>query len=511
VIKRGSYVTRDFRNSDSILSAQRIITGFFLTLILLGQFSQTDARKSELKDAVVKIFTVYNEYDYYRPWQMKGKQSKTGSGCIISGNRILTNAHVVADQTFIQVKRAGQPDKFVAKVAYVGHDCDLAILTVPDKAFFENTRPVSIGELPRMQDKVSVYGFPQGGTKIAITQGVVSRVEHQNYSHSRAGLLCCQIDAPINSGSSGGPVISGGKIAGISFQSSSGENIGYMVPAPVVKHFLADIEDGTFDGFPSLVLSWQTMENPDIRKRFNMPADESGVLVTRLFPHSPAQGHLEKDDIILSINDKPIANDGTIEFRPDERTHFSYAYQQQLMGETARLTVLRNGQKQNLSFPLTWPSNRSYLVPGPFYDTPPRYFIFGGFVFSPMTFNFLKSWGNRWFNSAPKQFMGYVFSEPDTTDREVLVLSQILSDESNVGYDDFHLRIITAVNNEPVHFLEDLIQKVDTASTEFIEFKAENGDRIVISRKEALDTKARIFSRYRIVFDRSTGTPEKPE
>lgn len=56
-------------------------------------------------DAVVKIFVASNAMDYYRPWQSTGNNFSSGTGCVIGGNRILTNAHVVNDQTFIQVKK----------------------------------------------------------------------------------------------------------------------------------------------------------------------------------------------------------------------------------------------------------------------------------------------------------------------------------------------------------------------------------------------------------------------
>ncbi|GAG49826.1 unnamed protein product, partial [marine sediment metagenome] len=68
--------------------------------------------KRDAKEAVVKIYTMYNRYNYYNPWQMWGQQRRSGSGSIIAGRRILTNAHVVGDQTFILVKRAGKAKKY---------------------------------------------------------------------------------------------------------------------------------------------------------------------------------------------------------------------------------------------------------------------------------------------------------------------------------------------------------------------------------------------------------------
>lgn len=475
------------------------VIGMTVTVLAFGASGVT---RRDLRNSVVKIFTVYNEYDYYRPWQMKGKSSKTGSGCIIEGKRILTNAHVVADQTFIQVKRAGQPRKYVARVLYVGHECDLAVLSVPDQSFFDNTKPVTIGELPSMQDKVAVYGFPKGGTKIAITEGVVSRVENLFYSHSQAYLLCCQIDAPINSGSSGGPVIAGGKIAGVAFQSHSGENIGYMVPAPLVEHFLADIEDREFDGFPDLGLSIQKMENPDIRARYDMAGNQSGIFVNRVFPRSPGRGVLQPDDIILAVDGNDVANDATVEFREGERTFFEHTVQEKFIGDSVSLDILRDGEVQTVRLELTIPSNAWQLVPRQQYDTAPRYYVYGGLVFVPLTRNFLTTWRN-WTKKAPRNLVEYYFSEPEEGREEVVVLCQILSDEANIGYDDQTFSVIDTVNGTAVRNLEGLVHAVEDHDSAFQEFVDTEGNRVVLSARKARERKPDIFQRYRIVFDRS--------
>jgi len=196
---------------------------FFVYLfVVLSGFAQED-----ITGSIVKIYTVYNKHSYFRPWQMEGQRSATGSGCIIDGHRILTNAHVVADATFIQVKRAGEAKKYTAEVDVVAHECDLAILKVKDESFFKGAVPLEIGDLAEVRDDVATFGFPEGGEELGITEGVVSRVEIQEYTHSSAELLSCQIDAAINPGSSGGPVIKENKVVGVAFQADSGgENIG---------------------------------------------------------------------------------------------------------------------------------------------------------------------------------------------------------------------------------------------------------------------------------------------
>src|SRR5690349_16720565 len=75
-----------------------------------------------LKKSVVKIFTVTNRPNYYQPWVLGYQFNASGSGCILPGNEILTNAHVVSDQVFLQVMKAGDTRKYTAKVQYVDHD-----------------------------------------------------------------------------------------------------------------------------------------------------------------------------------------------------------------------------------------------------------------------------------------------------------------------------------------------------------------------------------------------------
>jgi S1-C subfamily serine protease len=81
---------------------------------------------------------------------------------VISGQRIVTNAHVVADQTFVKVRKHGSPQKFKAKVLAVGHECDLALLTVEDEEFWEGMQPLDLGDIPFLQEAVAVVGYPQG-------------------------------------------------------------------------------------------------------------------------------------------------------------------------------------------------------------------------------------------------------------------------------------------------------------------------------------------------------------
>lgn len=103
----------------------------------------------------------------------------------------------------MKCRRRGSDAKVVARVLAIGVECDLALLAVDDDDFWCGLEGVTLCKsLPRLQESVSVCGFPLGGDTLSVTSGVVSRCETTSYVHSGTGaeLLAVQIDAAVNSG-----------------------------------------------------------------------------------------------------------------------------------------------------------------------------------------------------------------------------------------------------------------------------------------------------------------------
>jgi S1-C subfamily serine protease len=474
--------------------------------IVVALVSTAARAERDPSESIVKIYTVVNSPDYYDPWFMRSPNSGTGSGCIIKGKKILTNAHVVSDETFIQVRRYGEAKRVPARVVSVSHDTDLAVLTVDDPGFFEDIEPLEFGELPKSQDEVVVYGFPLGGDTLSTTKGVISRIEHQTYVHSSINLLAGQIDAAINPGNSGGPVVKDGRIVGVVMQGmSQADNIGYMVPVDVVQHFFHDLEDGKVDGVPSLGLVMQEMENPDLKRSVGMSEDQTGLLVNNVLPGSPCAGMIAEGDVILDIEGHEIADDGTVEFRRKERTSASYYLQKHQIGESVSLSVLSSGAVRKVDVALTRTVQQDWLVPVEQYDVMPSYYIYGGLVFCPLTKNFLMAWGNNWWQSAPDTLTAYMQSNfPEKEGEQVVMMMKALAADANQGYQDLSYWIVKEVNGQPVLSLKDLISALeDEEDGTFITLVSEGGHRIVLDRKKARDATAQILKTYRIPADRS--------
>ena len=465
------------------------------------EFSEMEYRT---KQAIVKIYTVAKIPNYVEPWSSSIRRS-SGSGAIISGNRILTNAHVVANNTFIEVQRYGERKRYLAKVLSVSHQADMALLEVDDKKFFEGVKPLELGSLPHIEQKVVVYGFPMGGKTLSATTGIVSRIEHHRYAHSGESFLAIQVDAAVNPGNSGGPAISDGKIVGVVMQGiSKSQNIGYLVPTDLVKHFLEDIKDGKHEGFADLGLTTQKMENPTIKRYYKLDENVTGNVVANLVYNSSLQGLVKEGDIITAIDGHTIEDDNTVAFRPHEYTAYQYYIDQHQLGEDIELDIIRDRKPLKVKGKLIHTADDILLVKTNEYDKMPRYFIYGGYVFSPLSRNLLRR------SNQNKLVLQYFATQwPTKEKKEVVVLLKVLASELNRGNYSFAFWPIEKINGETFDNFDTFHKKIEDFKGDFIILEDKEGARVVIDRKEALSKQKEILKKYNIEFDRSEGLREK--
>lgn len=71
-----------------------------------------------------------------------------------------------------------------ARVKFIAHDADLALLEADDPKPFKGIRPFEFSKnLPHLEDEVRVIGYPIGGNRLSVTRGVVSRIDFTTYAH----------------------------------------------------------------------------------------------------------------------------------------------------------------------------------------------------------------------------------------------------------------------------------------------------------------------------------------
>jgi len=489
--------------SNKLTSCRRIVIAllFAYSATLAGAAKSQIDELDNIEDSVVKIYTTQAAPDYFTPWRLLTPRQSSGSGSVIAGNRILTNAHVVANASYVQAQKHNDPQRYQARVTFVSHEADLAIITVDEPGFFSDLKSLPIGDLPDPLQEVSVYGYPIGGKTLSITRGILSRVEQQIYAHAGAYLLAGQIDAAINPGNSGGPVIVDQQIVGVVMQANAGgraENLGYFVPPSIIRHVLADSTDGISDGFPDLGFRTQTLDSPSAKAAYGLKGNQDGVLVIKVFEDSPAADVFEENDVILKIDDYDIAEDGTIKLSEDLLTDYKHAIDMHHIDEDIVVSYSRNGVEDTIVLKAERALESYSLVKGDQFDQIPRYYIYGGVLFVPLNMNLLKRWGNDWRRSAPVALlqMRNEWTSPERS--EIVVALQVLAADVNLGYHDWRNWVVDSINGEQVKNFKHFSEQLKNNTRANVVFENKNGYQMVINHSEAIKTGAAILDQYRI-------------
>ncbi len=301
---------------------------------------------------------------------------------------IVTNAHVAADAAYLELRRAGDDKRYAAQCLVCNDEIDLAFLKLTSSAdevnFLDGVTPLALGRTPGVQDTVRALGFPMGGEQMAVTKGVVSRVELIEPAHSPgSSLLGLDMDCSIAPGNSGGPVVqvrdNEVQVIGVAFQKMMlMKEGGFVITAAVLRKALETyLQSGAAYSPPSPGFRHHTLENTAQRRLLGLPQDSrNGVRVRELSPISPLVKDIEctsskevesvkVGDILLAIaedtsvpiessvddrkkmsgqNDPAfdherqynvfeVSGDASVELRPRERTSFGMVWRRRTVGE----------------------------------------------------------------------------------------------------------------------------------------------------------------------------------
>ncbi len=478
-----------------------------------GSVLVAEPKAGLVENSVVKVFSTMRYPDNWKPWTKLAASQATGSGVVIEGKRILSNAHMVlyAGQVQVQANQAG--DKISATVEAVAPGIDLAVLKLEDESFFETHPPLPrASTLPGIKDTVMAYGYPEGGMSLSTTKGIVSRIEFTEYNFPVTGLRI-QIDAAINPGNSGGPAVAGDKMIGLAFSHLSGaQNIGYIIPCEEIELFLQDIADGVYDGKPALFDEVQTLENPALRAFLKLGKAVQGMVV-----HSPFRSDtaypLKEWDVITRIGDSPVDDQGMIRLSANLRVRFTYLVQKNARQGKVPLTVVRAGKEVSVEVPVGPKLPR--VIP-PLDGTYPSYFVYGPLSFSSATREFVQGLtmgdvGSHWNPELMEERSPLTTrwtEKPAFEDEHLVVVpAPFFPHKLAKGYSEPFALVIKSVNGIAIKNLGHLVEVLRDAKDEFIviAFASRRGETMAFPRAQMLAATEEILTDNGV---RTQGSPD---
>jgi S1-C subfamily serine protease len=292
-----------------------------------------------------------------------------GSGFVLdSDGRIVTNAHVVTDESSGTRKAAKEvfiefPDRNIVPATVVGFDpfADVALLEVKPDGF--ELHPLKLGDDNDLVvgQPVAAIGSPFGEQQ-SLSVGVVSATDRSVESLTKFQIEgAIQTDASINPGNSGGPLLdAGARVLGINEQietnSGSNSGVGFAVPVSAIKRSVAQLEEKGEAEYAYIGVAIQPIY-PQLADKLGLDADHGG-LISEVVPGGPAdkaglKGPDDKltfqatpyetgGDVILSVDGHPVV-------QPEDLAGYIAAHQP---GETVRLEILRDNKREEINVTL---------------------------------------------------------------------------------------------------------------------------------------------------------------
>ena len=328
--------------------------------------NSTTQAVNKIKDAVVSVIT-YSANKQSSVFGTEESNSDTdnqqiaseGSGVIYKKNEndayIVTNTHVINGASKVDIRLA---DGTKVPGEIIGSDTfsDIAVVKISSEkvttvAEFGDSSQLSVGET------AIAIGSPLGSEYAnTVTQGIISSLNRNVSLKSEDGQAistkAIQTDTAINPGNSGGPLVNiQGQVIGITSSKiasnggTSVEGLGFAIPSNDAQNIIKQLESDGKVTRPALGIQMVNLSNvgaSDLRK-LNIPSGlTSGVVVRSVQSNMPANGHLQKYDVITKVDDKEIASS----------TDLQHALYNHAIGDTIKITYYRNGKEETTSIKL---------------------------------------------------------------------------------------------------------------------------------------------------------------
>jgi len=474
----------------------------FAVLLLFGSgpgFGSEAAKKTpgDWERELVSVEVHRKQYDYFQPWT-KHVQTVVKAGLLIGPREILTTADGLDNRTLVRLQKGGRGPWWSAGVKWADYPANLAVVTSTDEKFWAGLKPATLAEPVKKEEEIQIIRWRAGNLEVRKAEFSRFTVSHPNMSDAVHVQL--ELSSEIDGVGWSEPAIAGSKVVGLVF-SQSGNQL-QVLPSPFIRSILDAQKKGHYKGLGYFDFTWQPAENPETLDYLKLEGEKRGVVVIDVPAKRDTHPVLKPRDILLQVDGFDVDTQGDyVDAGYGHLLLENLSTRNKWAGDPARLKVWRDGRAQDVVYRLPKAEDAARLVPEAPFEQEPEYVIAGGLVFQPLTKNYLRSWGQDWERRAPFR-LAYFRSQDPTPERPaVVILSQVLPDFYNLGYQESRQLVVEKVNAQKVNYLSDLQQALKKPVNGFhiLEFtKGETLQKIVLDAATLDAATKRVLDRYGI-------------
>lgn len=453
------------------------------------------------EDSIVTLEVTQKDYDFLQPWAKRMAQCQK-TGVVLGPGRVLTTAEHLNDLTLVRIQKGGRGQWWNGALQWIDYQANLAIVTATATNLWRGLKPARLADPVPVKGNSQFLRWHEGN--LEKRKAEIARLTVKRSHLSFLDLLFLEVDSEINEGGRAEALVSDTQVLGLAC--AQDKTTCTVIPASFIRFVLQATETkpprrlGFFD------FVWQRTENSATHAYLGLPGEPRGVVVIDYATGVGKSDLLRPHDLILEMDGFKVDTAGNY-----TDPHYgqllleSLATRSKWAGDTVRVLVWRQGALQQVDYPLPAAEYGVELVPQAVYDHEPEFLMVGGLVFEPLTEAYLRSWGGDWRHKAPFRLAYYEKEKPTAQRPARVVLSMVLPDPFNLGYQDCHFMALDKVNGQPISRLAELAAALRQPRDGFhlLEFGwGESLRRMVIDAAEAETATRRVRQQYRLDKDR---------
>ncbi len=473
---------------------------------VFGSLAQAAPAHSAWERSLVSIEVTSNEYDYHQPWS-KQTESHRKTGVVVGPRQVLTTADDMADLTLVRLQKGGRDKWWNGHLDWIDYHANMALLTVAEPAFWSDLRPVRLADPVPTKGEVEVQRWREGG--LEARKGDINRVTVKRGKLTIIDYLHLEITCEIKAADSAEAVTRGNRLAGLVVAQDG--TMCTVLPSSFIQPILEAHRQAKYPGLGYFAFVWQRAQNPALHHLLKQEGEPQGVVVVETPARGGNQDVLKPRDVLLQVDgfDIDIQGDyidpayGKLQLENlSTRGHWA--------GDEVRLKIWRDGAVKEVRYRLPKADYSAELVPLSVFDQEPEYLVLGGMVFQPLTGPYLRAWGNEWRRRVPFRLAYYDQEKPTAQRPSVVILSMVLPDPYNLGYQDNRYLAVNQINGRRIATLADVSKALEQPRDGFHILEFDRGDslnRLVLDAATAETATQRVLQRYGIQKDRVLSAP----
>ena len=413
---------------------------------------------------LLSVALTVQDYNRVNPWEKTQAGSSRMNGVYLGNGLILTLGRSLATTNYVEISLPDGSRTVPAKVVRYDADLNLGLLSVEgedDATIFEGRVSHEVGAPLGRGSNAELWCTLNGTEPLRIP--VTAEIGMTEDGMPRLQMRAEQ--AVPGNYTHGAPVMSEGKLVGITAGYNSGSRQLRVINAEIISRFLnAKPEDPK--GVPMMGVGMADLTDPVFRSYLGLGDNQTGVYLSSVKPSGgAAAAGLRKGDVLTSVEGLKIDNRGRCNLPLygylDITTVVRYL---KPVGESLSVTYFRDGQEHTATLPLNRDAEQKALIPDEEGGAAPRYVVWGGLVFQPLTSNYLSALKAEAKGALPTEFLeldGRTEELRSRGFRELTALTLVVPTTATLGYDSCNFALVEKVNGVEPHSFDDFVKLLD--------------------------------------------------